>query len=130
MFEKWKETWQKTAGKIEIETYTLYLAYKDPKVPSCYKIFIILVIGYILSPIDPIPDFIPVIGYLDEFLLITVGIPFLLKMIPEEIMEEHREKAETKFSEGMPKTRIVAVIIILIWILLAIIILNFILKLI
>lgn len=124
MFKNWKAM----AEKFEIETYALYLAYKDPRVPLRIKIIIFLVIAYLLSPIDLIPDFIPVIGYLDDFLLITVGIPILLKMVPKEIMDEHRESAKAKFSEGMPKSRIVALIIVLIWIIAAIIILNFIIK--
>ena len=124
MFKNWKIMGQ----KFEIETYALYLAYKDPRVPLRIKIIILLVIAYLLSPIDLIPDFIPVIGYLDDFLLITVGIPILLKMVPKEIMDEHRENAETKFSEGMPKSRIVALIVVLIWVLAAIVILNFIIK--
>ena len=124
MFKNWKSM----AEKFEIETYALYLAYKDPRVPLRIKIIILLVIAYLLSPIDLIPDFIPVLGYLDDFLLITVGIPILLKMIPKEIMDEHRESAKTKFSEGMPKNRFVALIIVLIWILAVVIILNFIIK--
>ncbi|WP_083240998.1 DUF1232 domain-containing protein [Methanobacterium bryantii] len=64
----------------------------------------------ILSPSDLIPDFIPVLGYLDDFLLITVVIHILLKMVPKEIMDEHRESAKTKFSEGIPKSRFVALL--------------------
>ena len=124
MFKNWKIM----AEKFEIETYALYLVYKDPRVPLRIKIIIILVIAYLLSPIDLIPDFIPVLGYLDDFLLITVGIPLLLKMVPKEIMDEHRESAKTKFSEGMPKSRIVALIVVLIWVLAAFVILNLIIK--
>ena len=124
MFKNWKAM----AEKFEIETYALYLAYKDPRVPLRIKVVILLIIAYLLSPIDLIPDFIPVLGYLDDFLLITVGIPILLKMVPKEIMDEHRESTKTKFSEGMPKSRIVALIIVLIWVLAAIILLNFIIK--
>ena len=122
------KNWKIMAEKFEIETYALYLAYKDPRVPLRIKVVILLVIAYILSPIDLIPDFIPVIGYLDDFLLITVGIPILLKMVPKEIIDEHRENAKTKFSEGMPKSRFVALIIVLIWILAAVVILNFVVK--
>jgi uncharacterized membrane protein YkvA (DUF1232 family) len=99
MFKNWKAM----AKKFEIETYALYLAYKDPRVSLLIKVVILLVIAYLLSPIDLIPDFIPVIGYLDDFLLITVGIPILLKIVPKEIMDEHRESAKTKFREGCLK---------------------------
>ena len=124
MFKNWKAM----AEKFEIETYALYLAYKDPRVPLRIKVVILLVIAYLLSPIDLIPDFIPVIGYLDDFLLITVGIPILIKMVPKEIIDEHRESAKTKFSEGMPKNRFAALIIVLIWVLAVVIILNFVIK--
>lgn len=124
MFKNWKAM----AEKFEIETYTLHLTHKDPRVPLRIKVVILLVIAHILSPIDLIPDFIPVIGYLDDFLLITVGIPILLKMVPKDIMEEHIENAKTKFSEGMPKSRFAALIIVLIWVLAAVIILNFVIK--
>lgn len=124
MFKNWKTM----AEKFEIETYALYLAYKDPRVPLRIKVVILLVIAYLLSPIDLIPDFIPVIGYLDDFLLITVGIPILLKMVPKEIMNEHRESAKTRFNERMPKSKFAALIVILIWILAAVVVLNFIIK--
>ncbi len=122
------KNWKTMTEKFEIETYALYLAYKDPRVPLRIKVVILLVIAYLLSPIDLIPDFIPVIGYLDDFLLITVGIPILLKMVPKEIMNEHRESAKTRFSEGMPQSRFAALIIILIWILAVAVILNFVVK--
>jgi len=84
--------------KLEYETYAPYLSYKDPRVPWCIKILIILFLGYILSPIDLIPDFIPVLGYLDDFILVTVGIPLLHRMIPKEILKEHEEEARLKFN--------------------------------
>jgi uncharacterized membrane protein YkvA (DUF1232 family) len=115
-------------AKIEIETYALYLAGKDPRIPLHIKIIIILVIAYLLSPIDLIPDFIPIIGYLDDLLLITVGIPLLLRAIPKEIMDEHRKNAKSKLNEGMKKSWIVALIIILIWFLAAVILFNFLRK--
>ncbi|MCZ3365937.1 MULTISPECIES: YkvA family protein [Methanobacterium] len=124
MFKNWKSM----AEKFEIETYALYLAYKDPKVPLHIKVVILLVITYLLSPIDLIPDFIPLLGYIDDFLLITAGIPILLKMVPKEIMDEYRESAKIKFSEGIPKSRFAALIIVLIWVLAAVIILNFVIK--
>ncbi|MEL7670906.1 YkvA family protein [Methanobacterium sp.] len=124
MFKNWKAM----AEKFEIETYALHLTYKDPRVPLRIKVVILLVMAYLLSPIDLIPDFIPVIGYLDDFLLITVGIPILLKMVPKEIMDEHRESAKTKFREGMPKSGFAALIIVLIWVLAAVILLNFVIK--
>lgn len=123
------KNWKDTAKQLEVETYTLYLAYKDPEVPLYLKILIFLVIAYLLSPIDLIPDFIPVLGYLDDFLLITIGLPILLKIIPKEILDEHRKSAELKLNK-MQKNKYAAAIIILIWILAAILVLRVMVKLI
>lgn len=79
------KNWRKTFEKLEYETYALYLSYKDPRVPWYIKIILILFLGYILSPIDLIPDFIPIVGYLDDFILVTLGIPLLCRIIPKEI---------------------------------------------
>jgi uncharacterized membrane protein YkvA (DUF1232 family) len=80
------------AKHLKTETYTLYLAYKDPRVPCYVKVLIAMIIGYTLSPIDLIPDFIPVLGYIDDLIIIPAGISLTIKMIPEEVLEEYREK--------------------------------------
>jgi len=77
------------------------------------------VVGYAFSPIDLIPDFIPIIGYLDDLVLIPLGIKLALSMIPEIVMNESREKAQEIIRQGKPVNRIAAAFIILIWILLA-----------
>jgi len=77
------------------------------------------VVGYAFSPIDLIPDFIPIIGYLDDLVLIPLGIKLALSMIPEIVMNESREKAQEIICQGKPVNRIAAAFIILIWILLA-----------
>lgn len=71
------------AKNFKLEVYTLYLAYRDPRVPWYAKLFIACVVGYAFSPIDLIPDFIPVLGYLDDLVLIPPGVTLALKMIPE-----------------------------------------------
>lgn len=76
-------------------------------------------VGYAFSPIDLIPDFIPIIGYLDDLVLIPLGIKLALSMIPEIVMNESREKAQEIIRQGKPVNRIAAAFIILIWILLA-----------
>ncbi|MBP2045891.1 YkvA family protein [Methanobacterium aggregans] len=125
----WGKNWREDFEKLKYETYALYLSYKDPKVPLYLKILIILFLGYILSPIDLIPDFIPVLGYLDDFILVTIGIPMLMKRIPEEILKEHEQEARLKFNGNTPKSWYVDFIVILIWILIIIIILKVILTL-
>jgi uncharacterized membrane protein YkvA (DUF1232 family) len=115
MIENWKERVKSLKG----ETYTLYLAYKHPLTPWYAKAFAGLVIAYAFSPIDLIPDFIPVLGYLDDMILIPFGIALALKMIPEDVMTESRTQAQNDLAEGKPVNRIAGVVIVLIWIALA-----------
>ena len=109
-------SWKMKAKQLKNETYALYLASKDPRTPWYAKVFAGLIIGYALSPIDFIPDFIPVIGYLDDLIIVPAGIALLIRMIPKEIMEECRTKAR-----GQPlshrKNWIAAIMIVLIWML-------------
>jgi uncharacterized membrane protein YkvA (DUF1232 family) len=76
-----------------------------------------LIVGYALSPIDLIPDFIPVVGYLDDLILIPLGISLLIKIIPGDILEECRAKAEDDLSKRKPKSWVAAIIIVLTWLL-------------
>jgi uncharacterized membrane protein YkvA (DUF1232 family) len=75
-----------------------------------------LVAAYALSPIDLIPDFIPVLGYLDDMILLPLGIAFTIKLVPEPIWDECRRQAELELSNGLPHSRMGAVIMIAIWI--------------
>ena len=76
-----------------METYALYLAYGDPRVPWYARVFAALAVGYAFSPIDPIPDPIPVLGYLDDLILVPLGIALAVRMIPAEVLAECREEA-------------------------------------
>lgn len=105
------------ANQLKTETAALYLAYKRPEVPWYAKFFAIIVVGYALSPIDLIPDFIPILGYLDDLILIPIGISVAIKLIPEEIMNECRSQATELFKDKRPKSYLAVAIIILIWIL-------------
>ena len=122
------EQWKQQAKKLKIETYALYLAYRDPRVPLYARIFAGCVVGYAFSPIDLIPDFIPIIGYLDDLVLIPLGIKIALSMIPENVMIERREKAQEIIRQGKPVNRVAAVIIISIWLLLAVLSIVLIIK--
>jgi uncharacterized membrane protein YkvA (DUF1232 family) len=108
---------EKKAKQLNNEVHALYLASKDPRTPWYAKVFAALIIGYALSPIDLIPDFIPVLGYLDDLIIIPVGIVLFLKMIPKEVMEECREKARSQSGNKNPKNWIAGVIMVLIWLL-------------
>ncbi|MEQ8197624.1 MAG: YkvA family protein [Clostridiaceae bacterium] len=114
VFEKLK-IWAK---ELKSNVLALYIAYKRPDVPWYAKLLAIIVVGYALSPIDLIPDFIPVLGYLDDLILLPLGILLIVKLIPADIMEECRSQAKELFNESKPKNRIAALIIILIWLLL------------
>lgn len=103
----------------------LYLAYKDPRVPWHAKLFAACVVAYAFSPIDLIPDFIPVLGYLDDLLLIPLGIYLVLKMIPDEVIAECRQKAQAALSQPRPTNWLAAGIIIAIWIALALLVVHF-----
>ena len=86
-------SWKARALQLKAETYAIYLAYRDPRVPWHARLFAACVVGYAFSPIDLIPDFIPVLGYLDDLILIPLGITLALRMIPPEVMAECRQKA-------------------------------------
>jgi uncharacterized membrane protein YkvA (DUF1232 family) len=114
------ESWKQRARQLESETYTLYLAYKDPRVPWYAKAFAALLVGYVFSPIDPIPDFIPVIGLLDELVVVPLGVILARKMIPEEVLAECRQKSWEATREGKPVKRAAAVVVVAVWLLLAV----------
>ncbi|WP_075282895.1 YkvA family protein [Roseibium aggregatum] len=108
---RWKlREWART---IKCDVIALYSASRDPRVPWYVKAIAIVVVGYALSPIDLIPDFIPVFGYLDDMILLPLGIYAVVKLIPAEIMAEHRELAAA-VSER-PGSRLAAVIVVAVW---------------
>ena len=111
--------WKKRAGQLKKETYTIYLAYKDPRTPLYARLFAACVVGYAFSPIDLIPDPIPVLGYLDDLVLVPLGIAIALNMIPPPVLAECREKAVTALSQDKPTNWVVVTAIITIWLLLA-----------
>jgi uncharacterized membrane protein YkvA (DUF1232 family) len=120
--------WKKRVKKLKIEVYTIYLAYKDPRVPWYAKIFAACVVGYAFSPIDLIPDPIPILGYLDDLILVPLGIVLALRMIPKEVLVECREQAQNIMLQGKPVNRIAAAVIIAIWVILVALTVGFIFK--
>jgi uncharacterized membrane protein YkvA (DUF1232 family) len=113
--EKFKQLKVK-AKSLKKELSVIYLAYKRPDVPLYAKIIAILVVGYALSPIDLIPDFVPVLGYLDDIIIVPLGIAIVIKLIPKNILEECRVQANEAFKEGKPKNWIAGTLIIFLWI--------------
>ncbi|MBC8444608.1 MAG: DUF1232 domain-containing protein [Chloroflexi bacterium] len=111
--------WRERARQLKAETYALYLAYRDPRVPWYARLWAALVVGYAFSPIDLIPDVIPVLGYLDDLILVPLGILLARRMIPPEVMAECRERAREVIAQGRPVNRVAAAVIVVIWLLVA-----------
>lgn len=109
--------WKQQARRLKLEIYALYLAYRDPRVPWHARLFAAGVLAYAFSPIDLIPDPIPVLGYLDDLILLPLGIALALKMIPTEVMAEARVQAA--LSQGKPTNWIAAGVIVVIWLVFA-----------
>jgi uncharacterized membrane protein YkvA (DUF1232 family) len=113
------ERWKKRARQLRRETYAVYLAYQDPRTPWPARLFAAAVVGYALSPIDLIPDPIPVLGYLDDLILVPLGIALALRMIPPAVMADCRSKADVAIEQGKSGSWVAAVAIIAIWLLMA-----------
>ena len=107
------------ARALKQDVIALYLAARDPRVPWYAKVVAACVVAYALSPIDLIPDFIPVLGYLDDLLLVPLGIALAIRLIPPALLEQHRKAAAERDAQR-PTSRVGAAIIIGIWIALGI----------
>lgn len=124
------EAWKGRARELKVEVYAIYLAYKDPRVPLYARVFAACVVGYAFSPIDLIPDPVPILGYLDDLVLVPLGVALSIKMIPPTVLAEYRDQAREVMQQGKPVNRVAAGIIIAVWILLAIVAIVFIKRLI
>jgi uncharacterized membrane protein YkvA (DUF1232 family) len=113
------ERLKQRARLLKSEVYALYLAYRDPRVPWYARIFAACVVGYAFSPIDLIPDPIPILGYLDDLVLIPLGIIIARKLIPPDVLAECREKARNSANQRKPVNWVAAGAIIAVWLLLA-----------
>ncbi len=109
------ERWKQKARALKQEIHAIYLCCKDPRTPWYAKAFAGCIVAYALSPIDLIPDFIPVLGYVDELILLPLGIAAVRKMIPTVVLDECRLKAKEASIQGRGKGWMVAGAIIAIW---------------
>jgi uncharacterized membrane protein YkvA (DUF1232 family) len=105
------KTW---ARALRRDAHAIRLASRDPRVPWTVKLLAIAVAGYALSPIDLIPDFIPVLGYLDDLIIVPLGIWLVIALIPEDVMREYRATANAVAQR--PVSRAAAIIIVALWI--------------
>lgn len=106
------------AKKLKTDIPAVFLALKDKETPIIAKILAAITVAYALSPIDLIPDFIPVFGYLDDVILLPTLVALTVKLIPKETMERNRRLADGMWENGKPKKWYYAVPIVLIWLLL------------
>jgi uncharacterized membrane protein YkvA (DUF1232 family) len=109
------ETARAWARTLKRDVHAVYLAARDPRVPWYAKALAVVVAGYAFSPIDLIPDFIPILGYLDDLVLVPVGIALVVRLIPAAVMAECRTAAAR--AETKPTSRTAATVIVAIWIL-------------
>ncbi|HAV44771.1 MAG TPA: hypothetical protein DCX44_05690 [Halomonas sp.] len=105
------------ARTIKRDLHAVWLAARDPRTPWFAKVLALVVAAYAVSPIDLVPDFIPVLGYVDDIIIVPLGILLVVKLIPPEIMNEHRETADE--ASERPTSRIAAGVFIAIWIVFA-----------
>lgn len=103
------------AKRLKSDIYALYVAMRDPRTPAHVRWFAIIVVSYALSPIDLIPDFVPVFGLLDDLILLPLGIALLKKMIPPEVMAYSQHRAKSLMKSGLPASRNAAMIVVTIW---------------
>lgn len=109
--------WKQRAKDLKREVYALYFACRDPRVPWYAKALAAGIVAYAFSPIDLIPDFIPVLGYLDELVLLPLGVAVVRAMVPAAVMDECRDRATRM--EGQPRNWVAAGVIVAIWIAIA-----------
>jgi uncharacterized membrane protein YkvA (DUF1232 family) len=107
------------AGRLKAETYALYLAARDPRTPWYARLLVAGVVAYALSPFDLVPDFIPVIGYLDDLLLLPLGIALAIRLIPDPVLRASRLRAQEAIDSGLPASRSAGICIAVIWLLAA-----------
>ena len=111
-------TWKQRVKQLKQQTYALAIAYRDPRTPWHARIFAACVVAYFFSPIDLIPDPIPILGQLDDLILVPLGILIAIKLIPPQVWADAQARAAEP--RDRPTNRVVAIVIILIWLMLAV----------
>ncbi len=112
------------AEKLKTDIPALFLALKHKRTPLPAKIIVAITVAYALSPVDLIPDFIPVFGYLDDVILLPALIALTIRLIPEDVLTECREQAKEMWQDGKPKKWFYALPIVFVWLLLIFVIVK------
>ncbi len=113
-------SWRERVQRLKHDTCALYLAARDPRAPGLARLIAFLTVAYALSPIDLIPDFIPVLGLLDDLVLVPLGLALAFRLMPPSLLAEHRAEAARRFAAGGPRSLLGAAIVIALWILAAV----------
>ncbi|HXV83114.1 MAG TPA: YkvA family protein [Candidatus Binatia bacterium] len=103
------------ARNLKADTFALYLAARDPRTPWYAKLLVAVIVAYAFSPIDLIPDFVPVLGYLDDLILIPAGIALAIRLVPDSVLVDCRARAREIFKNETPVSWIAGAVIVVIW---------------
>lgn len=120
MLPSWLSALKQRAHALKAETYALYLAARDPQTPWYAKLLVAGIVAYALSPIDLIPDFVPVLGYLDDLILLPLGIALAIRLIPDSVLLQCRARAAEMMQQEKPISWLAGAIILFIWLALAV----------
>ena len=112
------------AKKLKTDIPAVFLALKDKKTPWYAKLFAALTVAYALSPIDFIPDFIPVLGYIDDLIILPLLVTLTVKFIPTDVFEEYRKMSQDMWQNGKPKKWYYAIPIVLVWLVIIVLLLK------
>lgn len=115
MFARVMTRWRERLSDLERDTLALYYAYRDPRTPWLARGWAALVAAYALSPIDLIPDFVPVLGYLDDLVLVPLGIVVAVRLIPATVLADSRARAREALGSGKPRVWAGAALVLGIW---------------
>lgn len=113
------ERWKQRARHLKGLVYALYLAYRDPRTPWLARVVAACVVGYAFSPIDLIPDPIPILGYLDDLVLLPLGVALAVRLLPPAVWAEAQHQAAEMLRDHKPVNRVAAVVIVAVWLAIA-----------
>ncbi len=113
------QRWRKIANDLKVEAYCLYLAAKDPRTPWYAKALVICVVAYALCPLDLIPDFIPILGYLDDLIIIPAGMALAIRLVPHAVLDDCRKRAPLTVQAAVHAVFIATAAVIFLWVIFA-----------